>query len=62
MGRTRDEGPKNLVKVINQPRFQRVFFTNGSTRLSFLVAVGSRDKIVAGFEARGFTAQKAAQE
>ncbi len=54
MGRTKVEGPKNLAKVIDQPRFQRIFFVNGSTRLSFLVAMGSRDKIVAGFEARGF--------
>lgn len=54
MGRNREQGPKNLVKVIDQPRFQRVFFVNGSTKLSFLVAMGSRDKIVAGFEARGF--------
>ncbi len=58
MGRTKSEGTKNLTHVIDQPRFQRVFFTNGSTRLALMIATVSHDKIVAGFEKRGFKAER----
>ncbi len=57
MGRKGKEGPKNLARVIDNPRFTRVFFNNGTTKLSFMVAMGSRDRIVAGFEKRGFKAE-----
>lgn len=62
MGRTREEGPKQLTRVIDSPRFQKVVFTKGDRRLPMLVSTASYGKIVAGFESRGFTAVQGAQE
>lgn len=57
MGRTKGEGPKNLVKVLNASRFQKVIFTKGSTRLPYLVYNDHYADIVARFEGRGFKAE-----
>lgn len=54
MGRTKEQGSKNLIRVIHTPRFQTVHFMNGSTNLKMLIATNSYDKIVAGFEKRGY--------
>jgi hypothetical protein len=61
MGRSRQQGPKNLAKVMDQPRFQKVFVIKGTSRLPYLVSNERYESIVAGFERRGFTVEKAAQ-
>lgn len=58
MGRNKTEGAKNIVRQIDQSRFMRVWFTRGDTRLQVLIANASYDKIVAGYEARGFKSSK----
>jgi len=58
MGRNKTEGAKNIVRQIDQPRFQRVWFTRGDTRLQILISNASYDKVVAGFESRGFKSSK----
>lgn len=57
MGRGRNEGQKNLVKMLDNPRYVRVFFARGSQRLpsSMLVSAASYERIIAGFERRGYT-------
>lgn len=59
MGRNRDQGPKQLARVIDSPRFTKVFFTKGSSRLPYLVSTDRYEAIVASFERRGFKAEKA---
>ncbi len=59
MGRNREEGPKNLAKVINNPRFVRVFVTKGSARMPMTFASDSFERIAAGFERRGYAVEKA---
>lgn len=61
MGRKREEGPKNLATVVDNPRYMRVFFTKGSQQMPIMVSTASYDRIVAGFERRGYTVEKAAQ-
>lgn len=61
MGRTKFEGPKNLAKLVDNPRFVRVFLTKNNRRLpsSLLLSADSYDLLAAGFERRGFTVEKA---
>lgn len=59
MGRSKAEGPKNLAKVIHNPRFVRVFITKGSNRMPMLLSQASFDLITAGFERRGYTVERA---
>lgn len=61
MGRKRDEGPKNLAKVLDNPRFTRVFVTKGNSRMPMLLATASFDVLAAGFERRGYTVEKVTQ-
>lgn len=61
MGRTKQEGPKQLAKVVNNPRFTRVFVTKGNSRMPMLLSNASYELLVAGFERRGYTVEKAAQ-
>lgn len=58
MGRTKAEGPKQLAKLVNNPRFVRVFVTKGSSRMPMLLSATSFDAIAAGFERRGYTVEK----
>lgn len=59
MGRSKIQGPKNLAKVVENARFQKVFVTRGSSRLPYLVSSDRYEAIVAGFERRGWTVEKA---
>ncbi len=54
MGRTKAEGSKQIARQLDNPRFQVVQFSNGKAQLKVLIATGSYDRIVAGFEKRGF--------
>lgn len=54
MGRTKPQGTKNLVHVIQQPRFLLTHFSNGSSHLKVLISSANYDKIVAGFEKRNY--------
>ncbi len=59
MGRNREQGPKQLVKALDNPRFQRVFVTKGDSRLPYLLSMDRYDEHVAGFERRGWVVEKA---
>lgn len=59
MGRNRSEGPKNLAKVMDNPRFVRVFVTKGSARMPMTFAADSFERIASGFERRGYAVEKA---
>lgn len=59
MGRNRQDGPKNLAKVLNNPRFQKVFVTKGNSRLPYLLSTERYESLVAGFERRGWAVEKA---
>lgn len=59
MGRNRAEGPKNLAKVMDNPRFVRVFVTKGSARMPMTFAADSFERIASGFERRGYAVEKA---
>ena len=59
MGRTRQEGSKQLARVIDQPRFVRVFVTKGSNRMPINISAASYELIAAGFERRGYRVEKA---
>lgn len=59
MGRTRQEGPKQLSRVVDNPRFTRVFVCKGNARMPVLMATSSFSTIAAGFERRGYTVEKA---
>lgn len=61
MGRNREQGPKQLAKVVDNPRFTRVFVTKGSYRMPMLLATTSYDTLVAGFERRGYAVEIARQ-
>ena len=58
MGRTREQGPKNLAKVIDQPRFKKVFVVRGSSRLPYYLSSDRYEALVAGFERRGWTVEQ----
>lgn len=58
MGRTRDQGTKNLAKALSNPRFQKVFVTKGNSRLPYLLSTERFDALVAGFERRGWAVEK----
>ncbi len=59
MGRNRTEGPKNLAKVIDNPRFMRVFVTKGNNRMPMNISAASFEVIAAGFARRGYAVEKA---
>jgi len=62
MGRVKEQGPKNLAKVIDQAaRFQKVFVTRGSSRLPYQFSVERYDELVNRFERRGWTVEKAGE-
>lgn len=62
MGRVKEQGPKNLAKVIDQAaRFQKVFVTRGSSRLPYYLSNDRYDDLVAGFQRRGWTVEKAGE-
>ena len=61
MGRTKQEGPKNLAKMLNQPRCQKVIVTRGSSRLPYFLSVERYDELVSRFEGRGWTVEKAGE-
>jgi hypothetical protein len=62
MGRShKKEGTKNLAKVLDNPRFTKVFVTKGNSRMPMLLSTASFDVLAAGFERRGFTVEKAGQ-
>ena len=54
MGRTREQGSKYLVHIIRQPRFAWVEFSNGSSNPRLFISMSSYNRIVAGFEKRGY--------
>lgn len=58
MGRKKDEGPKNLVIILDKPRFQRIVFTRGSSRLPFLISDDRLDGVVNRFEQQGWTMER----
>lgn len=59
MGRGKEQGPKNLAKVIEKARFQKVFVVRGSSRLPYYLSSDRYDDLKAGFERRGWTVEKA---
>ena len=59
MGRSKMQGPKNLAKVVDQPRFQKVIVTRGSSRLTYFLSFGRYDELVSRFEGRGWQVEKA---
>jgi hypothetical protein len=48
-----------LAKVVENARFQKVFVTRGSSRLPYLVSSDRYEAIVAGFERRGWSVERA---
>ncbi len=58
MGRKKGEGPKQLTRVIDNPRFVRVFATKGNSQLIVNISATSYDLIASGFERRGYTVDK----
>jgi hypothetical protein len=58
MGRTKQDGPKNLAKVLGNSRFQKVFVTKGTSRLPYYLSTERYDTLVAGFERRGWAVEK----
>lgn len=61
MGRSKQEGTKNLAKLVDNPRFVRVFVTKGNNRMPLNISAASFDLIAGGFERRGYTVEKASQ-
>lgn len=59
MGRNREQGPKQLARVLDKPRFLKVFVVKGSTRMPMTFASDSFERIAAGFERRGYAVEKA---
>lgn len=59
MGRNREQGPKQLAKVLDNPRFIRVFVAKGNSRMPMLMSAANYDVIAAGFERRGYVVEKA---
>jgi len=59
MGRSKIQGPKNLAKVVENARFQKVFVTRGSSRLPYYLSNDRYEDLVAGFQRRGWTVEKA---
>ena len=59
MGRNREQGPQQLARVLDKPRFVKVFVTKGSARMQMTFAADSFDRISAGFERRGYAVEKA---
>jgi len=59
MGRKKEDGPKNLAKVLDNPRFVRVFVAKGNSRMPMLLSAANYDLIAAGFERRGYSVERA---
>ena len=58
MGRGKEQGTKNLAKLVENPRFVRVFVTKGNYRMPMNISASSFDLIEAGFERRGYKLEK----
>ena len=55
MGRGRQQGPKNLTHVVDQPgRLQRLIARRGSEQIRFVSTPGTVDRIVERLKLLGF--------
>lgn len=56
MGRTKSEGTKNLIRIIDSPRFQYFHFTDGKKTMKLLLSNSSYNRITSNLEKMGYRA------
>lgn len=57
MGRDKGQGQKNLVRMLGNQRYVKVFFTKGSSRVSMTTTNANYERFVMGLARRGYAVE-----